>query len=745
MNIAKVVVDIALDKEFDYLIPPPLTAQVKPGVRVKVSFGKTFRTGWVVGIAEHSDVKGLKEIIQVIDPYPLLSEHLLKLIRWMADYYCCPVEKALMTALPAPVRRERFGFKKGQFVTLAVKELPPELTNRKKQMLVLATLQKHGGMYLSDLLKETKCSHSTIHTLAKKGFVNVEEVPVHRTPMGLRNVIRTSPLKLMDAQATALKEIITCIDRMQHSASVPRFQNGHGHPHVVLLHGVTGSGKTEVYLQAIAHCIQHNMGAIVLVPEISLTPQTVERFVARFGERVAVLHSKLSEGERHDEWHRIRDGKADIVIGARSAVFAPVQKLGLIVVDEENDTSYKQEEMPRYNARDVAVMRGYIENCAVVLGSATPSLESWYNSITGKYIVTRIPHRVDNRLMPFVRIVDMRAETARTGKPSVFSRELIEAIKTRLEKAEQTMLFLNRRGFASALICPRCGYVEKCNLCSVACTYHKATDELRCHICGLARKVPERCPNCDDTIFRFAGVGTQRVEIILKKLFPKARIQRMDTDSTSRKNAHQEILSDFRTGKIDILVGTQMIAKGLDFPNVTLVGVIYADMSLHLPDFRSGERTFQLLAQVAGRAGRGDIRGEVIVQTFTPHHPAIQFACEMNYEDFCKMELASRKELNYPPYRRLICVWIKGTNESIVSYSAKLIRKKLAEQSPSNIIISEACPAPVERAKGVYRYQIIIRTPRVAAVTKVINHILSEVQIPSDVSCVIDVDAINLI
>lgn len=745
MNIAKVAVDVVPDKEFDYLIPPALSKYVKFGVRVTIPFGKTMRTGWVVGFSDHSDVKHLKEIIRVIDEQPLLSEQLLRLTRWMAEYYCSPVEKAIRTVLPAAVRREKSGFKHAQFVTPLLKDIPPEVAKKEKQALVLNTLLKHGGMYLSDLLKKTGSTVSPVHALAKKGFVAIEEVSVQRWPMGLKNVIKTHPFKLMEAQANGLKKIIACIDDSQQAVRTASGQNMHACPHVVLLYGVTGSGKTEVYLHAIAHCIQNNLGAIVLVPEISLTPQTVERFVARFGERVAVLHSRLSEGERHDEWHRIREGKADIVIGARSAVFAPVPKLGLIVVDEENDTSYKQEETPRYNARDVAVMRGYIENCAVVLGSATPCLESWYNALIGKYIITRIPHRVDNRLMPFVRIVDMRIETERTGKVCVFSRELLDAIRIRLEKAEQTMLFLNRRGYASSLICPRCGYVERCSLCSVACTYHKVTDELRCHICGLARKAPERCPNCDDTIFRFAGIGTQRVEVILKKFFPKARIQRMDADSTSRKNAHHDILSSFRTGKIDILVGTQMIAKGLDFPNVTLVGVICADLSLHLPDFRSGERTFQLLAQVAGRSGRGDIHGEVIVQTFTPHHPAIQSACKMEYEDFCKRELISRKELNYPPYARLLCVWIKGCSESKVSYYAKLIRKKLREQLPSNIIISEASPAPIARAKGVYRYQIIIRTQRVSTVTKVINKILSECKISPDVSCVADVDAINLI
>jgi primosomal protein N' (replication factor Y) len=508
---------------------------------------------------------------------------------------------------------------------------------------------------------------------------------------------------------------------------------------------VTGSGKTEVYLQAIDRVLKQGKGAIVLVPEIALTPQTVERFVGRFGRRVAVLHSHLSQGERHDEWHRVRDGKADIVIGARSAVFAPMPNLGLIVVDEEHEPSYKQEDAPRYNARDVAVMRGHLQPCAVILGSATPSLESWHNARVGKYRLAVLPHRADNRKMPAVGVVDMRIETQRAGHPSVLSKELIEAIRCRLDRAEQTILFLNRRGYSSSLICPKCGYVAQCDQCSVSYTYHRSTEELRCHICGGNRKVPAKCPSCQDPAFKFAGMGTQRVEAIIRKCFPHARIQRMDTDVTGCKDAYERILGDFRVGKIDILVGTQMIAKGLHFPNVTLVGVVYADLSLHMPDFRAGERSFQLLAQVAGRAGRGEVSGEVLVQTYTPHHVAIQTARRADYEAFCDQELEFRRELGYPPYSHLICVTLRGRSSEQTLFFTSALAKKLKPLLPSHVRVSDPAPAPLARAKGYYRFQIMLRSKSTRAMTEPIRKALAGFTMPRAMSCSVDVDAMALL
>ncbi len=476
------------------------------------------------------------------------------------------------------------------------------------------------------------------------------------------------------------------------------------------------------------------------------TPQTVERFRGRFGDQIAVLHSHLSTGERHDEWYRIRDGEARIAIGARSALFAPVRNLGLIVVDEEHENSYKQEEAPRYNARDVAVVRGRIERCAVVLGSATPSIESYHNALHGKYALARLPHRVDHRKMPALRIVDMREEVEREGRVNVLSRDLRDAIESRLQHAEQTILFLNRRGFATSLICPKCGYVAECDQCSVSMTYHKKADELRCHICGVYRRVPARCPNrdCNDPAFRFAGIGTQRVEEVVSKLFPKARVKRMDSDTTIRKESYNEILGGFRSGKIDVLVGTQMIAKGLHYPNVTLVGVINADTVLHMADFRAGERTFQLLTQVAGRAGRGDVTGEVIVQTFTPHHPAVQAARRMDYEGFCDQEIEFRRELSYPPFTHLVCITMRGPSEGHLTYGGTLFAKKLKPLMPDDVIVAGPTPAPLEKMKGLYRYQIMVRAHSIRPVTAAIRDLLKEFKWPEKVRCAVDVDALSI-
>ena len=634
--IAKVAVDIALDKEFDYMIPDELAQRLRLGSRVTVPFGRRTKTGYVIGISDRSDVKGLKAIVSIVGESTFLDESLLELVRWMSDYYCASLENSIRTVLPGAVRRKGSGFKKQMCVSLAGAsetsgewQVASEVNGQKltdKQMAIMSVLKEKGTVLLSDLLREAGTTVSPVKTLEKKGIVRIQQESIRRDPLAKRKILRTGPLTLMPEQADALEQIKEMITGQK---TAERQQ------HVQLLYGVTGSGKTEVYLQAIDHVLSLGKGAIVLVPEISLTPQTVERFQSRFGERIAVLHSHLSEGERHDEWHRIKRGEADIVIGARSAVFAPVNDLGLIVVDEEHESSYKQEDSPRYNARDVAVMRGHLQGCAVMLGSATPSLESWHNAQTEKYALSILPKRADNRKMPHMQIVDMRIETERTGHVNVFSQDLMTAIQHRLDNAQQTILFLNRRGFSTSLVCPHCGHVVMCDNCSVSYTYHREDDRLHCHICGAERKRPEKCPSCQDPAFKFTGIGTQRIEKIVAKCFPHAKAQRIDADVTTKKDSYERILGDFKTGKTDILIGTQMIAKGLHFPNVTLVGIVYADLSLHMPDFRAGERTFQLLAQVAGRAGRGDVSGQVIIQTYTPHNPSVQAARRIDYEGFC--------------------------------------------------------------------------------------------------------------
>lgn len=534
-----------------------------------------------------------------------------------------------------------------------------------------------------------------------------------------------------------------------HPAGEPLPQSGG----VFLLHGVTGSGKTEVYLQAIAHALEQGRGAIVLVPEISLTPQTVERFKARFSTGklatlVAVLHSHLSAGERHDEWHKIRQGRARIVIGARSAIFAPVEPLGLVVVDEEHEHSYKQEESPRYHARDVAVVRGAMEGAVVVLGSATPSMESYHNAKRGKYRLLEMKLRVDDQRLPLVRVVDMRAEARKQKGPPIFSTPLHEAILQRLEKKEQVMLFLNRRGYSTSLQCPKCGYVAGCPNCSVSLTYHRRRQTLACHICGHNAGAPAMCPeaSCRNPAIRYSGLGTEKVEDALTRAFPHARIKRMDSDVLQRKDDYRAILGDFRTGKIDILVGTQMIAKGLHFPNVTLVGIIHADLSLHQPDFRAGERTFQLLTQVAGRAGRGDIEGEVFVQAFTPFHPAIQYARKHDFIGFYEQEIEFREQLKYPPSARVALLILKGRNEEKVRFSSEHLRKEIEKQTGMmrDLVLAGPSPAPLMRAETYYRYHIMLRTRHILKLSRILGNVASLWTPPEDVQLAVDIDPVNL-
>jgi primosomal protein N' (replication factor Y) len=785
--IARVVVDLSLDREFDYSIPAELDGQVSVGSRVSVPFGRRHADGYVVGLTENSDHQAVKPIGAVIGDKPYVDDTILALARWMSAYYCAPLEQCIRTVLPGAVRRKHAGFKREKWVRRnpeggekrSEDESQREVTPAQDR--VLAALETHpDGLSLRKLLKLADVSESPVKTLAKKGILTVETREAIRDPLKRYNVLPTAPLDLMPEQAKALELINRNLDTLHSTASsqqsndersslgdgipesdstppnpqqpTPHSPQSTRHsppstphsPRPTLLYGVTGSGKTEVYLQAIAHALERGHGAIVLVPEISLTPQTIQRFQSRFGNGIAVLHSHLSDGERHDEWHRIRNGKARVVIGARSAVFAPVANLGLIVVDEEHEPSYKQAEAPRYHARDVAVMRGHISGCAVVLGSATPAMESWANTRNGKYDLALLPRRADDRRMPAMRIIDMRIEAERTGHVNVFSQELLNAMEMRLQEGEQTMLFLNRRGYSSSLVCPKCGFVSECSQCSVSHTYHRSDHNLRCHICGGSAHVPQKCPQCGDPSFRFAGIGTQRVESVVKKCFPHARIRRMDADTTTRKAAYDEILGDFRDGKIDILVGTQMIAKGLHFPNVTLVGVVYADLSLHVPDFRAGERTFQLLAQVAGRAGRGDVAGEVLVQTYTPHHVAVQAARHLDYEGLCAEELEFRSELHYPPAAHLVCITLKGKKESEVQYCTELLAKRLRDASAGVALVSEACPAPLSKAKGYHRFQVITRSKSVRAIATPLKQILPELQLPRSVTIAVDVDAIDL-
>jgi len=785
--IARVSLEIALRKEFDYLIPAALAGQVDVGSRVQVPFGPRKMLGVVTAVAEESGRVNLKPILKVIGAQTLVTPKVLQLARWIADYYCCAPETALKSVLPEAVRKEDAGWRERLFVRVlpVIGELPKL---PKRQQDVWNLIVERREMPLAELVALAKTTAATVRKLEDCGRVKITAEVSERDPYSRETILPSQPLVLNPSQVAALGKITAAMDAPPPTADASAPSS------TFLLYGVTGSGKTEIYLQAIAHALEQGKGAIVLVPEIALTPQTVERFKARFSSGklqtlVAVLHSHLSAGERHDEWHKIRQGRARIVIGARSAIFAPVEPLGLIIVDEEHEHTYKQEEAPRYQARDVAIMRGRMENAVVVLGSATPSLESYANCKKGKYTLLELPERVDDQKMPVVRIVDMR-QAARGDKGTpIFSPQLKEAITQRLERKEQTILFLNRRGYSTSLQCPKCGYVAECPNCSLALTYHRAEQKLSCHICGHSERVPSVCPNekCRNPAIRFAGTGTQKVEAILGKLFPQARIQRMDADVMKRKEDYRRALGDFRTGKTDILIGTQMIAKGLHFPRVTLVGIIYADMALHQPDFRAAERTFQLITQVSGRAGRGDIEGEVFVQTFTPFHPAIQCSRHHDFVGFYEQEIEFREQLKYPPFSRVALLTLKGRNEEKVVFSAEHLKreleKKLVAAGPDrrsagtaggvanllpaadmfadadapevrpdqkmknlfrDLVIAGPSPAPLLRAENFYRYQIMLRTRAMSALSRELAQIIPSLTLPEDVTLAVDIDPASL-
>jgi primosomal protein N' (replication factor Y) len=785
--IARVSLEIALRKEFDYSIPPGLVGQVEVGSRVQVPFGPRKIYGCVTALAEESAHANLKPILKVIGAQTMVTPRVLRLARWIADYYCCAPETALKSVLPEAVRKKK-ETEEGWKRQLTVRALPvigalPKLAKRQQEVWNL--VEERRELPLAELLELAETTAATVRKLEDRGLVEIAQKISERDPYAREHILPSQPLLLNPAQVAALERITAAMDKPPSTLNAQSS--------TFLLHGVTGSGKTEIYLQALAHALEQGKGAIVLVPEISLTPQTVERFKARFSSGklqtlVAVLHSHLSTGERHDEWHKIRQGRARIVIGARSAIFAPVEPLGLIIVDEEHEHTYKQEEAPRYHARDVAIMRGQMENAVVVLGSATPSLESYYNCKKGKYTLLELPERVDNQKMPRVRVVDMRQAAYKEKGPPIFSPQLKEAITQRLERGEQTILFLNRRGYSSALQCPKCGYVAQCPNCSLALTYHRIEQKLSCHICGHNEKVPSVCPNpkCKNPAIRYAGTGTQKVEELLGKLFPGARVRRMDADTMKRKEDYRKTLGDFRSGKTDILVGTQMIAKGLHFPNVTLVGIIYADLALHQPDFRAGERTFQLLTQVAGRAGRGDVEGEVFVQAFAPFHPAIQYARRHDFTGFYDQEIEFREQLKYPPLSRVALLTLKGRNEEKVKFSAEHLKRELEKhlgsapvsgaavsvladdtglfgggaepgardaRAPqtnrrqnlfSDLVIAGPAPAPLLRAEQFYRYQIMLRTRAMSKLSQALAKIIGALALPDDVTLTADIDPVNL-
>ncbi|MEM6911207.1 MAG: primosomal protein N' [Verrucomicrobiota bacterium] len=739
-QIARVLIDGAPSLLLDYRVPESWAGPLESGARVQVRVRQALRTGTVIDLHPSSEAAESEfDLLELEDRSGDESDGipagLVRLALWMESYYLAKLTDVLRAIYPEGARETHYRAIEHQAVRVARPPSPEALEKLRQRAPQQARCLAHLGQQTEPIglaqLGKQGFSRAVVQGLLGKGFLEKTVLRRERDPFAQAEFVESLPLPLTKAQAGALQAILE-----ETQAAVP---------HPVLLQGVTGSGKTEVYLQAIAQVVASGRDAIVLVPEISLTPQTVNRFKSRFATaetEIAVLHSALGAGERQDEWRKVRCGRARIVIGARSAVFAPVGNLGLIVVDEEQEASYKQDNPPRYHARDLAVLRGHLEKCAVVLGSATPSLESTANVQAGKYRRVQLTTRIGEQALPRFRFVDMR----RAGKSALgggmISELLHQGLSRRLEAGEQAILFLNRRGFSRFLQCPDCAHVVECRHCDVSLTYHRSEERLLCHFCGYQELVPRHCPQCGSRAIQFAGYGTQKVEQVLRGLYPKMRLERVDADSMRRKNRLQEVFRDFKAGKIQVLLGTQLLAKGLHFPNVTLVGLLHADLSLHLPDFRAGERTFQLLVQVAGRAGRGEKAGEVIVQTFSPHSPSLQFARHHDHQGFAEQELELRKAFHFPPYFHLVTVTSRSKKERLAQFTLETLVNRLKKELPPEVLVGEAVPAPVLRVADHYRYQVSLRAPKSRTITAPLKRALLELQASKEVSLLVDVDPV---
>jgi len=720
-NVADIAVGISVNKTFHYRVPEELRSFLVPGSRVLVPFGSRKVTGTVLGFPGKAEVPGLKSIIEILDN-PLPTE-LLELARWMADYYLYPLGQTIESVVPKAVSRSKP--KKKKYLQLALGDHDLDSIRGPKQKELIWLLCDRQIMSMEDL---GGFSSGTIKSLCDTGMAHIVEKEGDGKPEQ-EGFIPSDPPGLMPEQTEAVRRI---------SETVSNGSFG-----VFLLHGVTGSGKTEVYLHAIKELSHAGKGSIVLAPEIALTPQLLSRFRLRFGDRVAVLHSGLTDRERADEYRRIQSGQVDVAVGARSAVFAPFKNLGLIIVDEEHENSYKQDEGLRYHARDVAIMRAKFQGAVAVLGSATPSLESYYNAKNGKYQYLRLAVRVDHRPMPEVEIIDVKS----LPRHDLYSPRLLSDIRQRLEKNEQTLLLLNRRGFSSVLICRECGAAIKCPSCSVSLTYHKAEQKLKCHYCGFLASSPDKCPACGGVELALIGSGTQKIEEELQALFPAARLRRMDSDAVKGRHACDELLRQVDRQEVDILLGTQMIAKGHDFPAVTLVGVVDADVGLNLPDFRSAEKTFQLITQAAGRAGRGEVAGEVIIQTMNPNHYSIQHSRTHDYEEFYNEEIVFRTELGYPPIGRIIKLEFKSPDESLAAEAAKTAQNRIRSlmRGKDTVLLGPA-PAPISRLRGQYRFQMLLVSQKREAIKSLAAEGRNVVEEKYGRKCkvIIDVDPVNL-
>jgi primosomal protein N' (replication factor Y) (superfamily II helicase) len=768
---ADVVLPLAVDQAFTYRVPDALKGRAVPGMRALVPFQARVETGYIVGLRADSDRDQLKSIVDLPDETPVFSEQMLALCRWIADYYCCSWGEALQCALPAGIRvrtkmryslaleqltagrftdrqrkvigelHRRGPLTEGQLAKVvgrgALSNTLRSLTTRgiltaeavaasagvsirteryatlveeavpdpESLMALQRRAPKQAAVYLdllhgaperaaTALYEKHGANAPTLRGLEDKGLIRLDERELYRSPEAQAVVAEKHALN--EEQRAAYEQLVSSLD--------------HGAFQTYLLRGITGSGKTEVYLQALEHVLEQGRDAIILVPEISLTPQTVGRFKARFREAIAVLHSGLGAGERFDEWRRAQRHEVRIVVGARSAIFAPLPDVGMIVVDEEHDTSYKQGETPRYHARDVAIMRAKMNNAVCVLGSATPSVESYYNSEKGKSIRLELKTRATNASLPAVEIIDMRAERREHKGELTLAPRLEQAMSERVDAGEQAILLLNRRGFAPFVLCPQCGWVAYCPDCQVTFTYHRKGGHLSCHYCNRRRAVPQVCDECHFNPLLFLGFGTQKIEDYLQRTFASARIERMDADTTAGKGGHARILGRFAAGEIDVLVGTQMLAKGHDYPGVTLVGVVNADTGLALPDFRAAELTFQLLTQVAGRAGRGDRPGQVIIQSFRPSHYAVRAAAQHDYTAFYAEEIAHRESAGYPPFRRLANLLIESEDplaaEKAMARLHRMVREERESLGYRGIELLGPAPATVRRVKKKYRWNL---------------------------------------
>lgn len=768
MRFASVIVDVPTmqtDRVYDYEIKEQWIGIVKPGMRVIVPFGPRKLQGFVLEVKDEPNFDKVKQIDELLDPAPILNQELLTLGHWLTETTLCYKITAFQAMLPAALKAK---YKKELMVRkgLALEQLHPDVkpffeqservewevvhksklfkqiqqevekgnieiqylvkqktnkltekhikpivsqnelksiadelpkqANKQKRILSFFSENYHT-ISLKQLLEETSCTISSVKSLVNKKILKEEQIEVYRNPYEDAQFEKTEPLPLTNEQQKAIEPILSSIENEKHD--------------VFLLYGVTGSGKTEVYLQVIQEVLNKGKEAIVLVPEISLTPQMVHRFKSRFGSQVAVLHSGLSTGEKYDQWRKIYRQEVKLVVGARSAIFAPFQNLGIVIIDEEHETSYKQEENPKYHARDVAIWRGKYHNCPVVLGSATPTLESFARARKGVFHLLPLKERVNKRPLPSIEIIDMREEL-RNGNRTMFSESLLAKLKDRIQKGEQSVLFLNKRGYSSFVMCRDCGYVIECPHCDISLTYHRYDEKLKCHYCGFEVFMPSKCPQCNSDYIRFFGTGTQRVEEELTKVLPEAKVIRMDNDTTSRKGAHERLLKSFGNKEANILLGTQMIAKGLDFPDVTLVGVLAADTMLYIPDFRSAEKTFQLLTQVSGRAGRHQLPGEVVIQTYAPEHYSIKLAQKHDFDHFYQKEMLLRKHHAYPPYYYLVLITV--THEDLTKVVkvcdqiSQFVKRKLSNEAIVLGPVSSAIP----RIKDRYRYQCMIKYKR---------------------------------